>query len=118
MACTRRTPKYVKSLASLQRNLDNFHLLFHPGGDDQIWEGARGQWDPFHAVCSQAALHTTLLHMGCCMPEKTSFSLARMEHGQVGSSKFGAFSVLSLLSLSLFPHSKEGETNEERLGIY
>jgi hypothetical protein len=35
------------------------------------------------------------------MPEKTSFSLARMEHGQVGSSKFGAFSVLSLLSLSL-----------------
>jgi hypothetical protein len=35
------------------------------------------------------------------MPEKTSFSLARMEHGQVGSSKFGAFSVLSLFSLSL-----------------
>jgi len=62
-----------------------------------------GQWDPFHAVCSQAALQTTttLLQMGCCMPEKTSFSLARMEHGQVGSSKFGAFSVLSLLSLSL-----------------
>jgi hypothetical protein len=58
------------------------------------------------------------------MPEKTSFSLARMEHGQVGSSKFGAFSVLSLLSLSLslslslFPLSKEGETSEERLGIY
>jgi hypothetical protein len=55
------------------------------------------------------------------MPEKTSFSLARMEHGQVGSSKFGAFSVLSLLSLSLslslFPLSKEGQTSEERLGI-
>jgi hypothetical protein len=59
------------------------------------------------------------------MPEKTSFSLARMEHGQVGSSKFGAFSVLSLLSLSLSisylslsPLSKEGETSAERLGIY
>jgi hypothetical protein len=82
------------------------------GGDDQIWEGARGQWDPLlHAVCSQAALQTTLVHMGCCMPEKTSFSLARMEHGQVGSSKFGAFSVLSLslsLSLSLFPLLERG----------
>ncbi len=50
-----------KAFASLQRNLDNFHLLFHPGSDDQIWEGGSG------THCMQCAARPPCRQQHCCI---------------------------------------------------